>query len=87
MSIDRLKELQALNDEKGLEMMMEKGRFAALKSRHEDGTAPKAVSSFNLFQTPKHIADRMASMLPPECQRILEPSAGLGRLYRAIRGR
>lgn len=87
MSIDRLKELQALNDEKGLEMMMEKGRFAALASRHEDGTAPRAVSSFNLFQTPEHIADRMASMLPPECQRILEPSAGLGRLYRAIRGR
>lgn len=87
MSIERLKNLQALNDEKGLEMMMEKGRFAALKSRHEDGTAPRAVSSFNLFQTPEHIADRMAAMLPPECQRILEPSAGLGRLYRAIRGR
>ena len=36
MSIERLKNLQALNDEKGLEMMMEKGRFAALKSRHEE---------------------------------------------------
>ena len=87
MSIERLKNLQALNHEKGLEMMMEKGRFAALKSRHEDGTAPRAVSSFNLFQTPEHIADRMASLIPLTCRAILEPSAGLGRLYRAIRGR
>lgn len=87
MSIERLKNLQALNDEKGLEMMMEKGRFAALKSRHEDGTAPRAVSSFNLFQTPEHIADRMAALIPLTCRAILEPSAGLGMLYRAIRGR
>jgi hypothetical protein len=85
VSIYRLKALRAENNEKGLEMMQEKGRFAALASRHEDGTAPRAVSSFNLFQTPEHIAERMASMIPSDAKRILEPSAGLGRLYKALR--
>ena len=61
-------------------------RFADLKNRREDGTAPVAVSSFNLFQTPAPIAERMAQMIAPEwADRILEPSAGLGRLYKALR--
>lgn len=49
-------------------------------------SAPRVVSSFNLFQTPEALADRMAGMFPT-FGRTLEPSAGLGRLYRAIRHR
>jgi hypothetical protein len=86
-ALNRLRTLQAENESIGFEMLLEKGRFAALASRHEDGTAPRAVSSFNLFQTPQDIAERMASMLPKDAQAILEPSAGLGRLYKAIRAR
>ena len=64
-------------------MAEERGRFAALAGRHEDGTAPRAASSFNLFQTPPELAQRVVDMLPelPDGARILEPSAGLGRLY------
>jgi hypothetical protein len=86
-ALNRLQTLQAENESIGFDMLLEKGRFAALASRHEDGTAPRAVSSFNLFQTPKDIADRMASLIPQTCRTILEPSAGLGRLYNAIRAR
>lgn len=61
-------------------------RFADLENRKEEGTAPRAVSSFNLFQTPAPIATRMAQMIAgEEAGRILEPSAGLGRIYRALR--
>jgi hypothetical protein len=82
---DRLRALQADNNEKGLEMMQEAGRFSRLASRHEDGTAPRAVSSFNLFQTPEEVAARMAGMIPADALTIREPSAGLGRLYLAAR--
>ena len=85
MSVERLNGLQDENDAAGLEMMQEAGRFSALASRHEDGTAPRAVASFNLFQTPEEIAARMAAMLPTEAKSILEPSVGLGRLYTATR--
>jgi phospholipid N-methyltransferase len=61
-------------------------RFAALQNRKEEGTAPTAVSSFNLIQNPATIAARMAQMIAGEAPgRVLEPSAGLGRLYRAMR--
>lgn len=61
-------------------------RFAALQNRKEEGTAPRAVSSFNLFQTPAPIAARMAQMIASETPgRVLEPSAGLGRIYTALR--
>ncbi len=46
------------------------------------------VSALNLFQTPPELADRLAGCLLPvmgDDARILEPSAGLGRLYRAVR--
>lgn len=86
-SIDRLKALR--EQLAGIEEDMEakRGRFAALKTRHEDGTAPRAVSAFNLFQTPPEVAARMveaARAVAPNAERILEPSAGLGRIYRAI---
>jgi len=87
MSIERLIALQVDNDLKGLDMEQERGRFAALASRHEDGTAPRAVAAFNLFQTPEHIAAQLVALVSPRLRvgaRILEPSAGLGRLFRPL---
>jgi len=68
------------------QMDYERGRYDRLRS---DDAKPRAVSSFNLFQTPEPLALRAAEMLGdlPEGARILEPSAGLGRLYRAARAR
>jgi len=87
-SIDRLKSLREQLAGMAEDMETKRGRFAALKTRHEDGTAPRAVTSFNLFQTPEAVARRMAETacaLVPDAGRILEPSAGLGRIYRAIK--
>lgn len=60
-------------------------RFEALR----DKEPTRAVSAFNLFQTPEAIADMMVRRLGSlqAESRILEPSAGLGRLYTAIRHR
>jgi len=81
--MNRLLELQAKNDKIGAEMLTESGRFTALANRESNGLAPRAITSFNLFQTPELIADRMALMI--EGAEILEPSAGLGRLYKAVK--
>ena len=86
-STDKLKQLAQANKRKAIDMQEEAGRFARLASRHENGTAPRAISAFNLFQTPDHIAQRMAAIVAEHVEpgaRILEPSAGLGRLYRAL---
>jgi 16S rRNA G1207 methylase RsmC len=65
-------------------MQHEQERFTALAARE----AVRVVTAFNLFQTPETIADLMARTAGIEDHhRILEPSAGLGRLYRAIRFR
>ena len=64
-------------------MATERERFQSLKT-----SVPRAVSSFNLFQTPVHIAKRMARLLIDRVgleSPILEPSAGLGRLWQALR--
>lgn len=69
------------------DMNTQRERFGDLAGRHENGTTPKAVSVFNLFQTPKDIAQRMAGIVQQHCgmsSRILEPSAGLGRIYSAV---
>jgi phospholipid N-methyltransferase len=65
----------------GERMAAQAPRFAKLASRHENGTAPQAVSSHQLFPTPPEIAWRMVSMagIQPG-HRVLEPSAGTGRL-------
>lgn len=65
------------------EMQRARGRFQALA---DPASAPRAVSSFNLFQTPPALADRLAA-LADLSGRVLEPSAGLGRLYTAVRYR
>ena len=76
----RLLQLQTENDQVGAEMLIESARFDQIR-----GTNPRAVSAFNLFQTPERIAERMVSLLPDTdgYPVILEPSAGLGRLYTA----
>ncbi len=82
---DRLLGLKADNDAAGLEMVVERGRFDLLR---DDSSKPQAVSAFNLFQTPPDIADRMAAIVLESLSDdavILEPSAGLGRLYKALR--
>lgn len=77
----RLRHLLEVTEAKGEEMDEKRPRFGKLA---DPAGKPRAVSSFNLFQTPEPLADQMAQMLPL-LGRVLEPSAGLGRLYRAIR--
>jgi phospholipid N-methyltransferase len=87
MNLGRLKALQAETAKAGQAMRAQAARFGKLATRHADGTAPRAVSSFNLFQTPEHIARRMvetAGIGGIPFQRVLEPSAGLGRILRPI---
>lgn len=73
------------NDAHRAAMEEQAPRFAALAARHENGTAPRAVSAFQLFQTPPALATRLADLLPKrQGMRILEPSAGLGRLIDAV---
>lgn len=66
------------------EMDLQRLRFDSLR----EAQPTRAVSSFNLFQTPKALADELvlASGIS-NTSRVLEPSAGLGRLYQAIRYR
>lgn len=79
----RLRHLLETTEARAAEMADQRPRFDRLANKE---SAPRVVSSFNLFQTPEAIADKMAALLRPE-GRILEPSAGLGRLYRAVRYR
>lgn len=78
----RLQNLRMVNDQRGHDMAEMRPRFDALRTRHEDGTAPQAVSAFQLFQTPAAMAARLVAALGPipTGSRILEPSAGLGRI-------
>ncbi len=82
--LDRLLALKEANDAAGALMLEMRPRFAQLAQRHELGTAPRAVIGFNLFQTPRPVAARMADLIRERVRpgaRILEPSAGLGRLW------
>lgn len=79
----RLRHLQEQTEAVGEAMDAERPRFEALRGAE----APRAVVAFQLFQTPEPLAARAVELLGPlpESARVLEPSAGLGRLYRAIR--
>lgn len=73
------------NDAAGFRMADMRPRFSRLAQRHENGAAPRAVSAYQLFQTPAEIAARLvelAGVAPGS--RVLEPSAGLGRLLDAL---
>lgn len=76
----RLAGLLGQNKERGEMLAAERERFTRLA---DPIAAPRVVSSFNLFQTPEPLADRVAGLFD-SFGRTLEPSAGLGRLYRAV---
>jgi hypothetical protein len=76
----RLRHLMEVTEAVEHEMADERPRFARLA---KNDAATRVVSSFNLFQTPEPLAARIASLAIGG--RTLEPSAGLGRLYRAVR--
>lgn len=81
----RLRALREENNDAGALMAGLRGRFERLANRHENGTAPRAVSAFQLFQTPAHLARQLvaaADVMPG--MRVLEPSAGLGRILDAL---
>lgn len=80
--IDRLRRIRESNEAAAVEMVTERARFDAIR---EQGSAV-AVSAFNLFQTPASIAHRLAQFAR-DGARVLEPSAGLGRIVRAVQAR
>lgn len=82
----RLHNIRMANDEAGYRMAESKPRFDRLANRHENGTGPRAVVVHQLFQTPPEIARRLADLLDLQrYDRVLEPSAGLGRLLDALK--
>ncbi len=82
MTKHRLLELRKIVHAQGEELDQHRGKFRGMAN----GETPKVVTAFNLFQTPEHLAERMAKMADiRDHHKTLEPSAGLGRLYRAIR--
>jgi predicted RNA methylase len=80
---ERLHGLRVISQETAAAMELERSRFARLAGEE---AAPRVVSAFNLFQTPEPLARRLAAILN-EPGRVLEPSAGLGRLVFAVRAR
>jgi predicted RNA methylase len=81
----RLHGLRMENDAAGYAMDEMRPRFLQLAARHENGTAPRAVSAFQLFQTPPELAARLVAALGDSVRgRVLEPSAGLGRILDVI---
>lgn len=81
----RLQALRMDNDQKKYDMEELAPRFSRLAGRHENGTAPVAVSAYQLFQSPPDLADRLVALLElPQGARVLEPSAGLGRILDAL---
>jgi len=84
-AIDRLRGLQIDNILTGAQLDAMRPRFNTLRNRHENGTAPVAVSAFQLFQTPAAIAAQLVALLDlAPGSRVLEPSAGLGRILDAL---
>lgn len=81
----RLHALRMQNDAKRQEMDAMAPRFERLRDRHTNGAAPRAVSAYQLFQTPATLAARMVELAEPAPGLSwLEPSAGLGRILRPI---
>ena len=87
-TFNRLHSLRMENDAAGYAMDEMRPRFDRLANRHENGTAPRAVSAFQLFQTPAPMAARLVGLLEfSRGARVLEPSAGLGRILDALQPR
>ena len=80
----RLRHLMEVTEAVDHEMVEERVRFHRLA---RDESKPRVVAAFNLFQTPEPLAARLVEIAGDLAGRTLEPSAGLGRLYRAVRAR
>lgn len=85
-TFNRLHSLRLENDAAGFAMDEQRERFEQMRDRHQNGTAPRAVVVYQLFQTPAPLAARLVELLdlPRAGMRILEPSAGLGRILDAL---
>lgn len=78
----RLVSLRETHQETREDMQAEAVRFSRLKG---ETAAPAVFSSFNLFQTPAAVVSQVIELAEIEPgQTILEPSAGLGRLFQPI---
>lgn len=85
-TFNRLHELRMANDQVGYDMDEMRPRFDRMANRHENGTAPRAVVAYQLFQTPAEMAARLVALLDLNPgARVLEPSAGLGRILDALK--
>ena len=85
-TFNRLQSLRMENDAAGFAMDEMRPRFDKLAARHENGAAPRAVTAFQLFQTPAELARRLVEALNMKRgSRVLEPSAGLGRILDALK--
>jgi SAM-dependent methyltransferase len=81
----RLRQLAAETEAAGARLDALRPRFDRLRDRHTNGAAPQAVTAWQLFQTPPDLARRLVAVLDPRPgARVLEPSAGLGRLLDAL---
>lgn len=79
--LSRLLDLRGENDLAAAHQATLAPRFETMRDRHANGTAPRAVSAFQLFQTPPDLAARMVELAEIEPgDPTLEPSAGLGRI-------
>jgi SAM-dependent methyltransferase len=84
-TFNRLHGLRMENDAARYRQQEMKPRFDRLASRHENGAAPRALSAFQLFQTPAALAVRLVQAAGVAGgSRVLEPSAGLGALLDAL---
>lgn len=84
-AFERLLDLRAENEAARAAFAAMRPRFDTMRNRHENDTAPAAVSAFQLFQTPPAIAARLVALLGLSAgARVLEPSAGLGRILDAL---
>jgi SAM-dependent methyltransferase len=85
-TFNRLHELRMENDAARFAQEEMRPRFDRITHRHANGTAPRAVSAFQLFQTPAELASRLVAALNlAPGARVLEPSAGLGRILDALK--
>lgn len=84
-TFNKLHTLRMENDAAKYAMDEMRPRFDRMKGRHENGTAPRAVVAYQLFQTPAAVASQLVALLDlnQNCK-VLEPSAGLGRILDAI---
>lgn len=85
-TFNRLQSLRMENDAAGYTMDAMRPRFERMANRHENDTAPRAVSAFQLFQTPPAVAARLVALLNLKPgARVLEPSVGLGVILDALK--